>query len=75
MRVWSGPSPWASRSLCTQFPKVPAPTPSSRATSAIGLPVSRTIVTAPARNSASYFLRWDITSPHRCRGLAGRRGG
>src|SRR6478752_6963215 len=47
MRVWSGPSPWASRSLCTQFPKVPAPTPSSRATSAIGLPVSQTIVTAP----------------------------
>src|SRR6187455_324322 len=65
MRAWSGPSPRVIRSLCTQFPNVPAPTPSSRATSAIGLPVSRTIVTAPSRNSASYFLRSDIASPHR----------
>jgi hypothetical protein len=42
----------ARRSFFTQFPNVPAPMPSSRATSTIGLPVSRTIVTAPSRNSA-----------------------
>jgi len=32
-------------------------TPRSRATWAIGLPVSRTMRTAPSRNSGSNFLR------------------
>jgi hypothetical protein len=49
----------------TQLPNVPALMPGSRATSTIGLPVSRTIVTAPSRNSASYFLRIaGMASPH-----------
>jgi hypothetical protein len=39
------------RSSTTQRPRVPAPTPSSRATCATGLPVSRTIRTAPSLNS------------------------
>ena len=35
------------------------------ATATIGLPVSRTIRTAPSRNSRSYFLRTSgMTSPH-----------
>ena len=38
-------------------PSVPAPIPSSRAISATGLRVSRTIRTAPALNSGSYLRR------------------
>jgi hypothetical protein len=38
-------------------PSVPSLIPSSRATCAIGLPVSRTIRTAPSRNSRSKFRR------------------
>ena len=39
------------RSVLTQLPKVPSLTPKSQATRAIGLPVSRTIRTAPSRKS------------------------
>lgn len=42
----------------TQFCSVPSCTPSSRATCAAGLPVSVTILTAPARNSASKEARF-----------------
>src|SRR5262249_14398472 len=51
------PSPRPRRSALTQFPRVPALIPRSRATSAIGLPVSRTSRTAPSRKSRSNFLR------------------
>ncbi|GAA2811198.1 integrase core domain-containing protein [Mycolicibacterium pallens] len=37
---------------------MPSCTPRSRATAAIGLPVSSTIRTAPSRNSRSYFFRF-----------------
>ena len=54
------------RSLRTQFPRVPAPIPRSRAISTTGLRVSRTIRTAPALNSGSYLRRvCDIAPPHR----------
>src|ERR1700682_2189133 len=58
--------PWCSaRSLATQFPRVPGWTPRSRAIWAIGLPVSRTMRTAPSRNSGSNFLRESgMTTPH-----------
>src|SRR5665811_40392 len=53
------------RSLANQLPSVPSLIPRSRATCAIGFPVSRTIRTAPSRNSWSYFLRFsDMTTPH-----------
>src|SRR5690606_28352633 len=59
-------SPRSTRSLATQLPNVPSLIPRSRATSAIGLPVSRTIRTAPARNSGSNLLLVSgMTSPHR----------
>ena len=45
----------ARRSRPTQLPRVPSFTPNSRATTAIGRPVSRTIRTAPSLNSASNF--------------------
>src|SRR4029078_4970332 len=55
----------ASRSWATQLPSVPSWTPRSRATWAIGLPVSRTIRTAPSRDSRSYFFRFsDIATPY-----------
>ena len=55
----------SARSLATQLPRVPALTPRSRATWAIGLPVSRTMRTAPSRNSGSNFLRVSgIPTPH-----------
>src|SRR3954451_8795694 len=47
----------ASRARFTQLPSVPSFTPRSRATWAIGFPVSSTIRTAPSRNSRSYFFR------------------
>ncbi len=53
----SVPSP-ASRARATQLPSVPSFTPRSRATCAIGFPVSSTIRTAPSRNSRSYFFRF-----------------
>ncbi len=43
------------RSLATQMPSVPSLIPRPWATRAIGLPVSGTIRTAPARNSGSNF--------------------
>src|SRR5664279_3869135 len=53
------------RSWANQLPSVPSLIPRSRATCAIGFPVSRTIRTAPSRNSWSYFLRFsDMTTPH-----------
>src|SRR5262249_8453470 len=45
------------RPALTQLPRVPSLTPRSRATCAIGLPVSRTSRTAPSRKSRSNFLR------------------
>ena len=48
---------WRRLSAFTQFPRVPSLMPRSRATCAIGLPVSRTSWTAPSRKSASNFLR------------------
>src|SRR5450759_3873160 len=55
----------SARSLANQLPSVPSLIPRSRATCAIGFPVSRTIRTAPSRNSWSYFLRFsDMTTPH-----------
>jgi hypothetical protein len=52
--------------LVHQFPSVPSWIPRSRAICAIGLPVSRTIRTAPSRNSGSYFRRVSgITTPHK----------
>ena len=55
----------SARSLATQFPSVPAWMPRSRAIWAIGLPVSRTMRTAPSRNSGSYFLRVSgMTNPY-----------
>src|SRR5205814_9304848 len=51
------PSPRRRLSALTQLPTVPALIPRSRATSAIGLPVSRTSRTAPSRKSRSNFLR------------------
>lgn len=48
----------ASRARFTQLPSVPSFTPRSRATAAIGLPVSSTIRTPPSRNSRSYFFRF-----------------
>ena len=50
------PSPRRRLSAFTQLPKVPGLIPRSRATCAIGLPVSRTSRTAPSRKSASSFL-------------------
>src|SRR6266545_6582497 len=47
----------ARRSFATQLPSVPSLIPSSRATCAIGLLDSRTIRTAPSRNSASNVRR------------------
>ena len=59
-------SPRSMRSLRTQFPRVPAPIPRSRAISTTGLRVFRTIRTAPALNSGSYLRRvCDIAPPHR----------
>src|SRR6516164_5870888 len=55
----------SARSLATQLPRVPWLIPRSRATWAIGLPVSRTMRTAPSRNSGSNFLRVSgIPIPH-----------
>src|SRR5205823_5008929 len=51
------PSPRRRASAFTQLPSVPALIPRSRATCAIGLPVSRTSRTAPSRKSRSNFLR------------------
>src|SRR5512142_1952025 len=51
------PPPRRLRSSFTQLPKVPSLIPSSRATCAIGLPVSRTSRTAPSLKSRSNFLR------------------
>src|SRR5262249_47809427 len=45
------------RSAPPQLPSVPSLIPRSRATCAIGLPVSRTSRTAPSRKSWSNFLR------------------
>lgn len=56
-------SPRATRSLATQLPSVPSLIPRSWATCAIGLPVSRTIRTAPARNSGSNFRLVSAISP------------
>ena len=54
----NGPSPSrARRSRFTHRPSVPSFRPSSRATRAIGLPVSRTIRTAPSLNSRSKLRR------------------
>src|SRR5450759_3564847 len=54
-----------ARSLAYQLPSVPSLIPRSRATRATGFPVSRTIRTAPSRNSWSNFLRFsDMTTPH-----------
>src|SRR6516225_5883923 len=59
-----GPSR-SARSLATQLPRVPPLIPRSRATWAIGFPGSRTIRTAPSRNSWSNFLRFsDMPIPH-----------
>src|SRR6202040_4321584 len=67
----NGPSPSrARRSRFTHRPSVPSFRPSSRATRAIGLPVSRTIRTAPSLNSrskfrrsiANHFLRGDVST-------------
>lgn len=44
-------------SAATQLPKVPSLIPRSRATRAIGLPVSRTMRTAPSRNSGPNLRR------------------
>src|SRR6266705_3994691 len=65
----------SARSLAYQLPSVPSLIPRSRATCAIGFPVSRTIRTAPSRNSRSNFLRFSgMTTPHSpC--LHGLRGG
>src|ERR1035437_7738670 len=55
----------SARSLANQLPSVPSLIPRSRATRATGFPVSRTIRTAPSRNSWSNFLRFsDMTTPH-----------
>src|SRR5690242_4069185 len=51
------PSPRRRLSAFTQFPSVPSLMPRSRATRAIGLPVSRTSRTAPSRKSLPNFLR------------------
>src|SRR6516225_9552748 len=51
------PSPRRRLSALTQLPKVPSLMPRSRATCAIGLPVSRTSRTAPSLKSLSNFLR------------------
>src|SRR5215469_5931712 len=51
------PAPRRRLSALTQFPSVPSLMPRSRATCAIGFPVSRTSRTAPSRKSASNFLR------------------
>src|SRR5262249_15828212 len=51
------PSPRRRRSAFTQLPSVPSLIPRSRATCAIGLPVSLTSRTAPALKSLSTFLR------------------
>lgn len=51
--------PWAaSRARATQLPQVPSFAPGSRATCAIGFPVSSTIRTAPSRSSRSHFFRF-----------------
>jgi hypothetical protein len=50
-------SPRRRLSAFTQLPRVPSLTPRSRATCAIGFPVSRTSRTAPSLKSASNFLR------------------
>jgi hypothetical protein len=57
------PSPRRRLSAFTQLPSVPALIPRSRATCAVGLPVSRTSRTAPSRKSASNFLRVSATAP------------
>src|SRR5665647_911911 len=55
----------SARSWAYQWPSVPTLIARSRATCVIGFPVSRTIHTAPSRNSWSYFLRFsDMTTPH-----------
>jgi very-short-patch-repair endonuclease len=51
------PSPRRRLSAFTQFPSVPSLMPRSRATCAIGLPVSRTSRTAPSLKSLPNFLR------------------
>src|SRR5262249_20240775 len=51
------PSPRRRSSAFTQLPRVPSLIPRSRATCAIGLPVSRTSRTAPSPKSRSNFLR------------------
>src|SRR5689334_21723527 len=51
------PSPRRRLSAFTQLPRVPSLIPRSRATCAIGLPVSRTSRTAPSLKSWSNFLR------------------
>jgi hypothetical protein len=74
------PSPSrARRSRFTHRPSVPSFRPSSRATRTIGLPVSRTIGTAPSLNSrsklrrsiAGHFLKGDVST---VRGEAQARG-
>jgi hypothetical protein len=54
---WPSPPSRRRRSSATQLPSVPSLTPRSRATCAIGLPVSRTSRTAPSRKSLSNFRR------------------
>ena len=51
------------RSLRNQLPSVPAPIPNSRAISATGLRISRTIRTAPALNSGLYWRRISDMAP------------
>jgi hypothetical protein len=58
------PCPRACRSAATQLPRLPSLIPSSRATCAIGRPVSRTMRTAPSRNSASNLRRVSAMNLH-----------
>src|SRR5438034_925804 len=57
------PSPRSRRALAHQLPSVPSLTPNSRATRAIGLPVSNTSRTAPCRKSSSNFRYLPIAPP------------
>jgi hypothetical protein len=62
----------ASRSRLTQLASVPGLIPRSRATSTIGLPVSRTIRTAPARNCASNCRLVSAMNLYPLRSMPGR---
>ena len=65
--------PWASLSLATQLANVPGLIPRSRATWAMGFPVSRTIPTAPSWKSRSYRRLFSgMPSPY---AMAPRKGG